>query len=340
MNILFDISHPAHINFFRNSIYHFHNDPNYNVYVTCLRRGKLPKIVKKELPDINLTFVGRHRGTKFSIIFEANILKFFQLLNFVIKNKIKFGLSVGSVPLGSVMSLLNKKNIQFDDDPERKKIIVLKKKTATEIYTPPVVKPAGKIKNFYALKEWAYLSPKYFKSNSEVLEELNLKPKEYIFIREVSIGSLNYMNQLPGVVLSFADKIPKEKKVILSLEDKSLSNMYPEDWIILKEPVKDIHSLIYYSFALISSGDSMAREGAQLGVPSIYCGIREMKSNKFMLKHGMLYEKKPEDVSPFIKEIIENKIILPNQQEFRETLNNKWDDVTQLIINKTEQYKK
>jgi len=37
-----------------------------------------------------------------------------------------------------------------------------------------------------ALKEWAYLSPKYFIPNQEEIIKFKIRPKEYIFIREVS----------------------------------------------------------------------------------------------------------------------------------------------------------
>ena len=333
MNIIFDISHPAHINLFKHSIYYFHKKSNYNVFVTCLRRGKLPTIAKEELKDINLTFVGRHRGTTLSIIFEANIRKFFELFFFVIKNKIRFGLSAGSIPLGAALKLIGKNNIQFDDD-ERSKSIFLEKLTADMIYTPPIIAETKKITNFNALKEWAYLSPKYFTPNRQVLDLIKVKPKEYIFAREVSTGSLNYTNQMPGVILSFADKIPKNVKVVLSLEDKSLTKFYPKDWIILKEPVSDIHSLIYYSFALISSGDSMAREGAQLGIPSVYCGFRDMKANKILAKEGMLFEKQPNEVALLINDVVNNKLIIKDQDTFRTSLEEKWDDITELIISK------
>ena len=55
---------------------------------------------------------------------------------------------------------------------------------------------------------------------------------------------------------------------------KKRRDEYPADWILLQEPIEDIHSLIYYAAGLVSSGDSMAREAALLGVPSYYLGIR------------------------------------------------------------------
>tara|TARA_R110002073_G_scaffold72537_1_gene177530 strand:- start:537470 stop:538492 length:1023 start_codon:yes stop_codon:yes gene_type:complete len=340
MNIIFDISHPAHINLFKHSIYYYQKQKKYNVYVTCLRRGKLPLIAKEELKGVNLTFVGRHRGTTLSIIFEANIRKFIELLFFVIKHKIKFGVSAGSIPLGAALKLIGRNNIQFDDDPERSKNVFLEKLTADVVFTPPILTESKKIVNFNALKEWAYLSPKYFSPNIIALDKLNLKPKEYIFAREVSTGSLNYSNQKPGEILSFSDKMPKNMKVILSLEDKNLAEFYPKDWIILKEPITDIHSLIYYSFALISSGDSMAREGAQLGVPSIYCGFRDMKANKILVEQQMLFEMKPDEVCEMIDDLMTKKIEVTDQDIFRKELETKWDDLTQLIISKVKSYEK
>ncbi len=107
-------------------------------------------------------------------------------------------------------------------------------------------------------------------------------------MREVSHKSFNYYNQQDGIISSFAGNINAGTKVILSLEDKSYAGRYPAHWSILQEPVEDIHSLIYYSRLVISSGDSMAREGAMLGVPSIYCGTRKMKANELLMAAGLL----------------------------------------------------
>ena len=90
----------------------------------------------------------------------------------------------------------------------------------------------------------------------------------------MSVGTVNYTGQASGAILNVANLIPKDKKVLLSLEDKSKRDLYPKDWILLQEPLKDVHSLIYYSAGLASSGDSMAREAALLGIPAYYLGIR------------------------------------------------------------------
>ena len=76
----------------------------------------------------------------------------------------------------------------------------------------------------------------------------------------------------------------------------------------------------------------MAREGAMLGVPSIYCGVREMAANKVMKDKGLLYHLNVKDVPSFITEILENKKSFRNQNDYRNGLLKEWDDVTELIV--------
>lgn len=337
MNIHFDILHPAHFNFLKNAIKRLSKE-RHRVSITGLNRGKLKAIVKNEFSDYNVKFIGRHRGNKYSIIFEANILRFLKMFFFLFGSNLDIGVSVGSFIFGFNCKLRGIPNLQFDDDPERKVNVFLEKLTSTNLIFPPIVEPMGKVKNMNALKEWAYLSPKYFIPNVDVLQKYKLTPKTYIFVREISTGSLNYQGQMENIVATFAHQISKEFKVILSLEDKTTVDQYPSDWIILKEPVQDIHSLMYYSKILISSGDSMAREGAMLGVPSIFCGIREMKANKIMIDRGMLFKKKSNDVLDFIQNIVNGKRKVYNQEEFREKLLNEWDDVTEFIIKQIKKY--
>jgi len=342
MNILIDIGHPAQANFFKNVI-KILTKKGYKIIITSINRGKLPEILEKEFPNNQIKIIGKHKSSKRSIIFEANILRFFQLLNYVIGKKFNIALSCGSFITGAIFKfILRKPNIQFDDDPERVKNVFLEKLTSSELFFPPIIKPNGKVKIMNALKEWAYLSPTYFAPdpNSDTFLQYNLKPKEYFFIREVSTGSLNYIDQKSNLIASISHLLPTNFKILLSLENKSTINLYPKDWILLQEPVKDIHSLIYYSKIMISSGDSMAREGAMLGVPSIYCGIRDMAANKVMIDKGMLFKVYINDVPELINRIINDELFLENQEDFRNKLKEEWIDVPEFICNIIEKYKK
>lgn len=339
MRVLITISHPSHANFFKEAT-RILNKEGFEIFISVSDRGKLVQIVSKEYLEFERFVAGRHKGNWLSIIFNVNILRFLKLLKYSFTQKIDLGLSVGSFTLGAALKLLNIPNVQFDDDPERKINTVLEKITSTKLYFPPIIKKSKKVKTFNALKEWAHLSPKYFIPDKSILEEFNLKPKEYILVRDISTGSFNYMGQDPDVILNIADEIPKEYKVILSLEDKSNFGNYPENWIILNEPVANFYNIIYYSKLVISSGDSMARESAILGVPGIYCGFRKMKANDILIKKGTLFHSEPENVIVLVKDILNNKILFKDQESLRNELMNEWEDVTGLIVNIVKDFKK
>ena len=161
MEIFVDIAHPAHVNFLKFPIKKLSELGN-EIKITCLKRGKLPSIVEKELHDYQIKYVGRHRGTILSIILDANIKKLFNLLFFALSNKVDVGISVDGFTLGLVLKILGRPNLQFTDDPERKVIVFVQKLTSTELFLPPIIDSNGKIKIIKALKEWTYLSPKFF----------------------------------------------------------------------------------------------------------------------------------------------------------------------------------
>jgi uncharacterized protein len=337
LRILITISHPAHANFFKEAAKILKKD-GYEVFISVLERGKLIQIVDKEYTGFEKFRAGKHKGSLLSIIFSVNILRFFKLLKYSFFKHIDFGLSVGSFTLGAALKILSTPNVQFDDDPERKMNILLEKITANKIYFPHVIEPAGKIQVFNALKEWSNLSPKYFRPDISYLDEYNLKQKEYIVIRDISTGSMNYMKQNPDIILNFAKDLPKNMKIVLSLEDKTNFRKYPDDWIILHEPVADFYSLLYYSRLVISSGDSMAREAAMLGVPGIYCGFRKMKANEILKEKGLLFHSKPGEELNLINDIISGKIKYREQDDIRNELLDEWEDVTELIVNIVKSY--
>ncbi|MGC8858372.1 MAG: DUF354 domain-containing protein [Ignavibacteria bacterium] len=338
MRITVDIMHPAHLNFFKNSIMQL-SEEGHQIDVIVLNRGKLPEIAKREYNSFSITVMGRHRGNFFSILLEANILKFFKLLKFVYNKKVDIGLSVGSFILGGALKVFGLPNIQFDDDPERKINVILEKITSTKLLFPASVLRGRKIDNFYGLKEWAYLSPKYFEPKIETLTELGLREKEYIFVREVDTGSLNYVGQEKNIIASVANLLPQNYKYVLSLENKKMLSQYPSNWMVLQEPVSDIHSLMYFSLAVISSGDSMAREGAMLGVPSVYCGERVMKANELLQNKKLLYHIKKNELPKFINNLNRTEV-LTHQNKIREELLKEWDDINHLIVLLVKEYGK
>lgn len=329
--ILVDLYHLPQYNFFKNVILSF--DPS-EIDIYCVNRGKLFPVIQHELPDYNIIRIGdyKHNRGMFSMIFKIIIPRIFKLYRSVNSSKYSF-IITAHYQANFVSKLRGIPNVAFIDDP-RRFVFPLLKFSADEVYLPPFETHFSGVKYFNALKEWSYLSPDYFKPDIQRLNEYDLEPHKYIFVREVSTETSNYLTQDQGIILSVSKDFPASCKVVLSVENKESIPKYPRDWVILKEPVNDIHSLMYFSQVVISSGDSVAREGAMLGVPSIYAGIREMPANLIMIKKGMLLKKAPEALVSTIIKIMNDEIDFPEQNKFRQLLLVEWDNVTSLVLNK------
>ena len=332
--VLFDIYHLPQFNFFKNAILTF--DPE-EVDVYCVNRGKLLQVIQHELPDYHVKCIGDYKHNKgmYSMIFRIIIPRIYRLFHEIKPSKYKFILTA-NYQANFIGKLKGIPNIAFNDDP-RKFVFPFLKFSADEVYLPPFGSHYKGVKFFNALKEWSYLSPRYFTPDISALEPYGLEAKKYIFIREVSTKTSNYLTQEKDIILSIADSFPADWKVVLSLENKENTGLYPKNWIILKEPVTNIHSLMYYSTVVVSSGDSVAREGAMLGVPSIYAGIRDMPANEILIKKDMLLKLEPDQIVPTIAQINKGDLKFEEQDKFRDKLFEEWDDITELILNKSEQ---
>jgi predicted glycosyltransferase len=338
MKILFDIKHPAQLNLFK-GLSNELREENWEVTICYLQRGKLPNIIKSEYAGFNTIPVGGSNGTRWSILWDGNIKRTLTFLDLIRKENYNICVAASSIPLALAGKIAGIPVIQFYDDPERKQINQINASLSTQLFFPPIVKKNQKVSVFNCLKEWSYLSPSRFQPDEKILRHYGLAPHEYVFVREVSNKSFNYYNQQDGIISGFAGKISPHAKVVLSLEDKSYADRYPAHWTILQEPVAAIHSLIYYSRLVVSSGDSMAREGAMLGVPAVYCGTRKMKANELLIKAGILEHLPGDNSLLFINNAIEKEFDREKQLSTRKQLLEQWDDMTAFMKEQINRYK-
>lgn len=348
MNIWIDINHIPQWNFYK-PLVETVTRMGHCVYLTVLDRGKLANIVQREteqLAHVQVDIVGRHRMTKWSAIVKANLIRDWQLWHWARGKKIDIGFSNG-MQLAMVCGLKGIPNYSFDDDPQTRDR-KWKEKWNTEcnfcVYEDETIGAPSHVLRF--TKEWAYLNPRTFVPNEKVLEKYGVKPKEYMFLREVTVGTINYAGQESGAILGIKDMIPAGMKVLFSLEEKKRRNEYPADWIMLQEPIEDIHSLIYYSAGLVSSGDSMAREAALLGVPSYYLGIRySMPANAGASKVASLQNRKTESFERWIERVNELRSegverLMDKQKKLRKHIDAEFIDINRYMLELVENSQK
>lgn len=337
MNVWVDLGHIPQYNFYKPLILRLAKEGKC-VYVTYLNRGRMPKIIQAELgnvENVHLYQIGKHRMSRLSVIIEANLLRNIQLIIWKIGKHIDVALSNG-YQAAFIGWLFGVPSYSYDDDPQtihyRPKVL-LNKSCNYCIYKYQGKKISAKAHILPVLKEWAYLSPSVFTPNENVLKQYGVKPREYLFLREVSVGTMNYIGQKAQAIYAIKDLIPQNKKVLFSLEEKGKRDMYPRDWQLLQEPIDDIHSLIYYSCGLISSGDSMAREASMLGVPSLYLGIRtDMPANKAAIEVAKMYSIDTIDIKQWLNQcLVSSEELNKRQVKIRERVFNSFIDISEYI---------
>lgn len=333
-SVVIDILHYPHLNFYKNAI-KILKDKDINVDVILRPRGNLISIFQKECPGVSFVSIGKHRRTIFGKVFDL-IERDRALFNYIKKIKSDVGTAAGSINLAHAYFFLRKPSIIFVDDIENKLPNYLVKPFATKFVVPIYASELGKnVLKYNGFKELAYLHPNHFKPNKEALEQYNLNPYEYVFIREVSNASLNYRNLEMGRLSKILNYLKEMNlKILLSIEDKTLINLFEDYCIILKEPVEDIHSLLHYAILTISSGDSMARESCLVGTPAIYTGGRDMAINNELIERSCMFKVNGEtNIKDTIKYLIENDVKKEVKLKIKCAIKQEWVDTNEVILN-------
>ena len=180
MNILIDIGHPGHVHLFKFLAANL-QDNGHNLYYSV---RDIP-VAKRLMDKFNMPYFDLGKKSD-SISGKAwTVLKQdAELFNFVIKNQIDIGLSSGIV-LSHVSRLTKMTSIMFDDDDDAQEHFVVKYgHPFTDVVLTPSAIKRGTSKAIYynGTHELAYLNPKRFKPDVNVLKRAGLKMGERFFI--------------------------------------------------------------------------------------------------------------------------------------------------------------
>lgn len=331
--IVIDIIHPADLNFFKNAVAILRKKYNVDVELILRRRGNLASIAKKEYPDLPLVAYGDHKKSLLGKALSM-FLRDLSLLFHLRERRYDVLAGFQGINVSHVSWLLRKPSVVFDDDTF-KLTFYPHKFFATKIVIPECMGIKGKnIVTYNGFKELAYLHPRYFTPDPLCLDEYNLQPLKYVFIREVTNATVDSRKLKLGQLSEICPYLREANyKIVLSLEEKRLTNLFEKDCIILREPVRDIYSLMHFAAFTISSGDTMARESCMLGTPAIYTGKKKMPVNAVLERKGCFFQAEgTQQVRDFIKKILENDLKQHTRQVIKEAIELEWEDTTQVII--------
>ena len=140
---------------------------------------------------------------------------------------------------------------------------------------------------FNAFVEQLYLHSSYYMNNDNVLEELDVKPKEYVIVRYIAYDAHHDLVAYPlseDVKKQIVKTISKYYRVLVSLE-KDTNDAFYDNYLLRISPEK-MHDLEAQAKFLVTEGATMASESFVHGVPYLYlnplkCGYIDYQCNNY-----------------------------------------------------------
>lgn len=267
MRILFDIGHPAHVHFFRETIRQLKNAGHETAIVTKDKEIAIDLLNHAGFEYSNLGKPGR------GLLGKATGLLYFDYRVYQIARKFRPDLFVGlgSPYFGHVAALMRKPYITFWDTEEAPLISYLTYPFCSVICTPSCfLKDLGSRQVRYnGYKELAYLHPDRFTPDPSVLDELGLgRDEKFIIIRFIS-WSASHDIGLAGIRdrRKFVRALQDHARVLISSESEPDPDL--EQFRLRIAPEK-FHSLLAFADLYIGEGGTVATEAAVLGTPAIH----------------------------------------------------------------------
>lgn len=324
MKILIDIVHASNVVFFKESVLRLQKD--HEVTLICRQRGKLLEFARGEFPCAVRHLGNHHKSIAGKIIFL--FLRTGTLVYELLKNRYDVVTSHSGFYVAIAAWLTRTKSVLFCDNFEYRTEFKLCELFSDRVVIPEVIGHTGaNIVHYRGYKELAYLYD--FEPDDSVLVEYGVEPGLYVFIRHIAHVSLDYRKHDHEALLSEAvdylngNNIP----IIASIETGSdhVASLLKTGRVIRK-PTSKMHSLIYYSRCVLSSGDTVAREAALLGIPSLYIGSRRMRINDDLIRKGLIHQPEKTELIGVLKRLLNRE-----RTSQPHTLYG-WEDTTRVIL--------
>lgn len=344
MRVLVEIGHPAHVHHFKNMIWELEKN-GCNVKIAA--RKKDIAIDLLEAYKFDYEVFGKNYSSIYGKAYGL-VKNNCNLYTIVRKFKPDIFVSRASPHSAHVSRLINKPHIAFCDTEHSTLNDLLAYPFTDVICTPSCyqkkVDPKKHI-NFNGYKELAYLHPKYFKPDQNILDEIGIKQNErYIVLRLVSwkashdLGDKGFTNRNQVV-----DTLEPHARILITSESKLPPSL--EKYRINLPPEK-IHHLLYFADLYIGESATMATESAVLGAPAIFVSTSKRGyTEELEKKYDLMYTfSDPNNAQEKALEkalnLLNDKKTKKNWQSKKERLLHDKIDVTKFMLETVLNYKK
>ncbi len=286
MNILVQLSHPAHFHLYKNIINNL-KARGHKVFVLIKTKDILEDLLQKEgIAYCNILPVP-HRKNKLGILWDM-LVRDVRIASFVWRHDID--LLTGSTPeVAHVGWLMRKHAINTgEDDASVIPLIIKMIKPFMETCLCPIACNRGAIEHksikYSGYQKLAYLHPNHFTPKREIVESYGIDTSKPYFLLRFAELKAHHDDGIAGINTEIAqhllDILLPHGQVYITSERKLESQF--EQYRLRINPL-DVHHVMYYATLYLGDSQSMAVEAAILGVPSI-------RFNDFAGRIGILEE--------------------------------------------------
>ena len=287
MNILVQMSHPAHFHLYKNVVRSLMAD-GHQVFILIKTKDILEDLLKESgLPYYNI-LKEAHRKSKLGIFWDM-MVRDWRMLRFVRKHHVD--LLTGSTPeVAQVGWLTRKYRVNTGEDDMR--IVPLFQKMAgpfIQAMLSPVTCDNGKLEpktvHYAGFHKLAYLHPNRFTPDRSVVGRYFPSDKPYFILRFAQLKAYHDIEaEARGINTTVAQRLIE---MLLPHGDVYITSERPlepqfEKYRLQINPL-DIHHVLAFAKLYIGDSQSMAVEAAMLGTPSL-------RFNDFAGKIGVLEE--------------------------------------------------
>ncbi len=307
MRILADITHPAHVHFFKNAIVEL-RDRGHEVTI-----GSRAKDITTDLLDAmgfeHLILSTAPKNKVITGLAYEMIAHCVRLTKLARKTDPDVLLQVAGTFVAPVGFVLRKPSVVFYDTENAKLSNVISYNLATVVCTPECYEGSAGVHQvrYPGYHELAYLHPNRFKPDAGVLEECGLSPDEKVFIcRFVAHKALHDYHEeglTEGDKLRIVKELARHGKVIISSESELPDEL--EEYRS-RIPFEKIHHAMAFAALMIGDSATMAGEAAVLGVPGIFISKSDRGyTNEQERRYGLVKTFKPGKREEYLRATVE-----------------------------------
>lgn len=269
--ILFDISHPAHVHFFKNAISILKNE-GHQVYVTS-RDKDVTLALLDELGIEHTPISSQQKKYRLLGFIYELIQRDISLYKIVRTFKADVLVAIGGTFIAHAGKMSGVHSLVFYDTENAKLQNAITYPFASCVIVPRCYQAwlPENHRRYAGYHELAYLHPNYFTPDRNIALENGLSATQATFLLRIVSWQANHDIGENGWNFNLLDKIIEklsvQGKVIISTELKLPNRFSP---FLYQGNVKMLHHLMAFSRLFIGESATMASECAVLGVPAIY----------------------------------------------------------------------